>query len=657
MLKSSKQKFSTHPETVKSTGTARVRSSLGKMVSIMKKITFFLAAFFAGTLLFSCQNELGKDSASPAVQEFTLSVEATKALDTKALALSSDGKSLSATWEEGEQVAVCKIGVDGSLSEVLGMLAPTTFGSANTLLTGSILLDGISAGDKLFLQYPYKIIEDPASGKHWLDCRYSGQDGNLNTVSKEFAYATCGVDVTSLDGDALATTKADFYNRQAIVKFSLQYESAPLQAYKLRIFAPSLSERFWHDDYYVDWGALDVVSVTGATSEFTVALRNQESAPEPYTLYAVAGDGVYTATTPALAFADGTYNRGTGNLAPMSYAGYDTDSNWYLIGSLSNYNVLWNNDLNMWTDGQGRHVAAGVSLSSGDSFKLRKDRAWDINYGTLVSMVPDAMPAYRDGINMSVPADGIYDIYLDENTYTVVIVPASNAGKTSTLVDEPETPGPGPEPEPAPDCWSIIGEFNSWSADVDMAQDSSGNWVSPPTEMHGDFKIRWQHDWEENRGAYGDNTFEVTLDTPFNVTAGGQNIRLPELAVYVVTYDPVTETMLVVKSGAVTPDPDVVYTVAGASELDSASIDMVFTSQWNPDESNDMVLDATSGLYVWSKDIPVLGAPLNVQFKVVKNHDWDTCWPSANYEFTIPQAGTFYVSFNPSTLAVNAWFE
>ena len=628
------------------------------MSSIMKKISLLIAAIFAGALLFSCQSELGTDAANPAVREYSIAINATKALDTKALALSSDGKSLSATWEDGEQVAVCKIDDRGDLTEVLGMLAPSTFGSASTVLTGSILLDGVSAGDKLFLQYPYKVVQDPASGKLWLDGRYSGQDGDLNTVSKEFAYATCGVDITSLEGDALSTTKAEFFNRQAIVKFSLQYESAALQAFKLRICAPSLAERFWHDDYYVNWGALDVVSVTAATSEFTVALRNQESEPEPYTLYAVASDGVYTATTPTLAFADGTYNRGTGNLAPMSYAGYDADSDWTITGSIASYSASWGQDLNMWTDGHGRHVAASVSLGTGDAFKFRKDCSWDRNYGAPVTMVPDAFEVYQDGGNMSVTADGIYDIYLDENTYTAIIVPASNGGKTSALIG-----GTGPvTPDPPTDTvWSIVGEFNSWGNsevdDVDMVLGSDDYWVSPETVLWGEFKIRMNHAWEQERGAYGDGPYTVPLDTFFEVTPGGQNLVFPQTAKYIVAYDPDADIVKVTMTGYPEPDPDVTYTVAGESELDSASIDKVFTSQWNADESNKMVYDSESHLYVWSAVLSGLEAPLTAYFKVVKDHSWSNAWPSDNYKFEIPGDGTFYVSFEPYSGAVNAWFE
>ena len=708
----------------------------------MKKTLAFIAAIFAGAMLFSCQSELGKETVAPVLREYTISIDATKPADTKALALSSDGKSLSATWEEGEQVAVCKIDpTNNDLSEVLGMLAPTTFGSASTVLKGSILMDGVNAGDKLFLQYPYKVIEDSETGKLWLDGRYSGQDGSLNTLSKEFAFATCGVDITSLEGDALVTTKAEFFNRQAIVKFTLKNAGSPLEATKLRIYAPSLAERFWHDDYYVNWGSLEVKPMTAATSEFTVALRNQESDPEPYTLYAVNSTGVYTATTAPMTFADGSYNRGTGNLNPFSYASCEDASEWSVIGALSQYNVTWDNDLNMWTNGSGLHVAASVNLAAGDEFKIRKNRDWGFNFGGPLYAVPDAFSVYQDGANIVIPEDGVYDIYLDEYTYTAIIVPASNAGKTSTLMSVPEPvtgwnviglggdwghdvlatevstgvwavevtvasattfkwrkdgawdenfggtmtaldepfvavtdgdpipldPGEyklildltGTAPMicvvPRVPCWSLIGEFTSWSSDVDMTQDSEGKWVSPATTFSGNFKLRWNHDWYENRGADAPGTYDVPVGTAFHAEPGGQNLNLTEEASYIVTYDPVAETILVVKAGSV-PEPE--YTVVGASELDSASIDRVFTSQWNTDEANDMTDADEDGVYEWSAMVTSISAELPVEFKIVKNHSFSTCWPSGdNYKFSIYGDGLFNVTFKPSTGEINAWME
>ena len=650
----------------------------------MKAIKLFLVAAFAGTLLLSCQREKEIAPTPTFSGEYTLTVKAEKSIDTKALTLSADGKTLAATWEDGEQVGVCRIDpTTNNLGEVLGVLYPTTFGTATTVLQGTILMDGISEGDKLYLQCPFKYIEDETTGKRWLDCRYTGQDGDLNTVSKEFAYASCGVDITSLDGRSLVVSQAKFYNRQAIVNFSLKSDGSPLQAYKLRIFAPSLADHFWHDDYYVDRGALDVVYPPASRSEFTVALRNQETTvPEPYTLYAVTYNNVYTATTAPLLFADGSYNRGSGDLKAMSYTGYDTDSPWSIIGDLVEYNMYWNGDINMWTDGNGRHVAASVKLKMNDELKFRKDGAWAENLGcprngeqttnsqsAVVGVIssPDAFGMEPDGLNILVPMDGVYDIYLDENTYTAIIVPASDAGKESVA----DIPGGGQQPTTS--SWSLIGTINgtSWDTDFDLTDKGNDIWMIEGVTLTStdQFKIRKDHDWEYSLGGPecnyqipGDpdpiDVFKPTLGVAFS---GGINIQV-NIAVavagtYDITLNAADGTILI--SAAAPPDPNDVFTVVGESMMDSASIDMVFTSQWNCDESaNDMIDSDGDGILEWYACIYAESYPLTAYFKIVRNHSWSAGdWPAANYEFSILGSGFFHVTFDPVSKAVNAWME
>ena len=491
---------------------------------------FFLIAAFAGAVLCSCQSEIGNESVPTFSGVFTISIDAVKGADTKALTVSPDGKTLNATWEQGDQVAVCRIDPQNNdLSTVLGVLTPSAYGSASTTLSGTILMEGVSAGDKLYLQYPFKVYESP-DGNRWLDSPYRGQDGDLATVGKEFAYASCGVDITSLEGNTISTSKAEFYNRQAIVKFSLLNGGSPLEASKLRIFSPDLSDHLYHDDYYVDRGGLDVIS-SAPRSEFTVALRNQDtSTPEPYTLYAVNSNGVYTATTAPKLFTDGTYNRGSGNLTPVSYEGFNDSSTWTVIGSMSEYGVLWNNDLNMWTDGKGRHVAASVTLKAGDEIKFRRDQDWSNNLGgsfkgatstdnnsaTVSAItVPDAFGLDNDGYNIYIPADGTYDIYLDEYTYTAIIVPASGAGKVSTLVSEPQQPSDT-------SVWTIIGVNGDWEYDILADESPEGVWtaiIDVPAATS--FKWRMDRAWDYD---YGGTL--VSYDTPFEAVSGGPNVEI-----------------------------------------------------------------------------------------------------------------------------------
>lgn len=608
----------------------------------MKKL--FIIAAFAGAVFCSCQSEIGNESVPTFSGEFTISINAVKGADTKALAVSPDGKTLNATWEQGDQVAVCRIDPQNNdLSTVLGVLTPVATGSASTTLSGTLLLDGVSAGDKLYLQSPFKVFESQ-DGSRWLDSPYRGQDGDLATVGKEFAYASCGVEITSLEGNTISTSTAEFYNRQAIVKFSLQNAGSPLEASKLRIFAPSLSDHLYHDDYYVDRGGLDVIS-SAPRSEFTVALRNQETdGPEPYTLFAVGDSNVYTATTGPLQFSDGTYNRGTGNLAPVSYEGFNDSSTWTVIGSMSEYGVLWDNDLNMWTDGKGRHVAASVTLKAGDEIKFRRDQDWSNNLGgsfkgatstdnnsAIVSAitVPDAFGLDYDGFNIYIPADGTYDIYLDETTYTAIIVAASGAGKVSTLVSEPQQPSGN-------SVWTLIGVNGDWANDVWADESPEGVWtaiIDVPAATS--FKWRKNLAWDDN---YGGTL--VDYDTPFEAVPGGPNVEIGAgwYKIVLDLTDSTAPTITVYDLGEV-------WSLIGSF------------SSWSQDL--DMAQDA-SGKWVSPE------ALLSGDFKLRRNHGWEVNLGAdapASYPVTpgeafpavpggqnlvLPEEATYVVTYDPN---------
>ena len=72
--------------------------------------------------------------------------------------------------------------------------------------------------------------------------------------------------------------------------------------------------------------------------------------------------------------------------------------------------------------------------------------------------------------------------------------------------------------------------------------DKGAGWISSPIYLTTDdeIKIRWMGGWDENRGG------EVTaLDTPFTVTAGGPNMKVPTNGMYVVAYVPETEEIAI----------------------------------------------------------------------------------------------------------------
>ena len=98
-------------------------------------------------------------------------------------------------------------------------------------------------------------------------------------------------------------------------------------------------------------------------------------------------------------------------------------------------------------------------------------------------------------------------------------------------------------------------------------------------------------------------------------------------------------------------EPEDTYTVAGDNTT-------LFGSSWDPtDTNNDMTL--VEGIYKWEKSEVAL-AEGSVQFKVVKDHDWNYgSYPADNYQLAIPADGiyTVTITLDPVNLTVNASAE
>lgn len=190
----------------------------------MLKITCLSAACIAALALVSCQKETTPAPApapeQPSAKTYTLTVDATKGADVKALSL--DGKTLNAAWAVGEQVAVYNV----TKSEALGGYLEAQSAGASTTLKGS-LTGTVEAGDELRLSF--------------LNPVYSAQNGTLAYIAANCDYAEATVTVASVSGSDITTAAAAaFANRQAIVKFWLKdTDGNPLNASSLTIAAAS----------------------------------------------------------------------------------------------------------------------------------------------------------------------------------------------------------------------------------------------------------------------------------------------------------------------------------------------------------------------------------------------------------------------------------
>ena len=94
--------------------------------------------------------------------------------------------------------------------------------------------------------------------------------------------------------------------------------------------------------------------------------------------------------------------------------------------------------------------------------------------------------------------------------------------------------------------------------------------------------------------------------------------------------------------------PDPIYTVAGTEDLCGTA--------WNT-RANVMTYDEEIGLFTWAADNITVTDNNKPEFKVVKDCDWQTCWPESNWVITPEVLGgedeySLIITFDPETKAI-----
>jgi len=197
------------------------------------------------------------------------------------------------------------------------------------------------------------------------------------------------------------------------------------------------------------------------------------------------------------------------------YMEYTETSPYSVIGSLSNYEISWDGDLEMWMTPDGtQHVAKCVTINAGDEFKFRKDQDWGVNFGGDFGSLGSPFEVTQDGPNIVAPA-GVYDLWLDLDAGTATLTEAFQA-----YPDHKEASN-----------WSVIGSLAeygiSWDGDILMLTDGTTH-VAQGVKLAAsdEFKFRQDKAWTVNLGGdFGGlgSDFEVTQDGP-NVKVGGDGI-------------------------------------------------------------------------------------------------------------------------------------
>ncbi len=153
-----------------------------------------------------------------------------------------------------------------------------------------------------------------------------------------------------------------------------------------------------------------------------------------------------------------------------------------------------------------------------------------------------------------------------------------------------------------------------------------------------EYKIVGNHDWgfEWPQGYDNNFTEEIPANGIYDITF---------------TFDPATEEATCTLNPV--QEMETFYTVAGTP----ASI---FGEEWNPNyAANNMSL--VDGLYTWTKTGVEATDTTVVQFKVVANGNWNTCWPLSdengdnNKWYQFPETGTYdmVITFNEETKEIN----
>ena len=185
---------------------------------------------------------------------------------------------------------------------------------------------------------------------------------------------------------------------------------------------------------------------------------------------------------------------------------------------------------------------------------------------------------------------------------------------------------------------------NNWEVDdIELTKDGDLYKHTFSALPAGEFEFKvTQGDWEKESWGYsnlGAAYEEVSEGTDGEGNPNG-NIKFTteEAKNITVIFDPATGKITIDGLTEIIPT----YTVAGNNAA-------VFGTEWDAENyENDMTLQDHDGTYVWTK--PAVYLTDNVEFKVIKNQNWETAWPSDNYVINITESAFYSLTiyYNPA---------
>lgn len=259
----------------------------------MKKIAI---AFLALAAITACQKEedffqkeeVPQEEESKVQEIYTLTVEASKGVETKALSLENEGARLDAYWKTGETVSVY---LGGSL---LGTLTATADGidATKATLTGELTtVEDVQQGSVLTLLFPRA------------DWDYTGQNGaapsEAGDLATKYDYATASVTVASVDDvnrTISVASGADFENQQSVYRFGFKVSDTPLSVKEFTVSSDHnklVTSRSYSGGWTSTYGSLTVTPASATSELLYLSVRNENdntSEADKFSFYVIGND-------------------------------------------------------------------------------------------------------------------------------------------------------------------------------------------------------------------------------------------------------------------------------------------------------------------------------------------------------------------------------
>lgn len=346
------------------------------------------------------------------------------------------------------------------------------------------------------------------------------------------------------------------------------------------------------------------------------------------------------------------------------------EAQWGLIGIAGN----WDADVVMESVAPGVFAAKSVTIAESDTFKVRKDKAWDESYGAgeVNTIEPGHFVAsFLGGFenNFKVSVAGTYDVYFVYATKRVYVVAPGADYTTATE----QTANPSTETEAGLTSGiAIIGDFaasESWTKDVEMLTTKRSDLFVASEVMFKAgqvFKIRTLGVWDDTKINIGRADYNY-LETNkfFGVAQGGDNIAIAADGIYDVYFDKANMKVYLMTTGvdyATATEQTANGKIAVEEETpDQPSTWGVAYEQNGWGDTNPMVTTTQKNLFV-AKNIKMAAYE---QFKIKVKGTWDGSYGKGQYGYVnknsyvtaakgggnlaVVEAGTYDVYFDSVT--------